>query len=129
MLKGLEDRMKSLEGKVDRILELLETRANARRHTPRSSVQNPKSVPLSAEELQHSQSQFERLFAAWEAGEELEVEKELDGMEASDLRRFAEANNVSVTSKSSKPKILQLIAQRFRERRQLIRSNLSRAVK
>ncbi|HTC02627.1 MAG TPA: hypothetical protein VK749_04445 [Xanthobacteraceae bacterium] len=129
MLKGLEDRMKSLEGKVDRILELLETGTNARRRNPRSSAQNSKSVPLSAEELQRNQSQFERLFAAWEAGEELEVEKELDRMEACDLRRFAEANNVSVTSNSSKPKMLQLIAQRFRERRQLIRSSLSRAVK
>lgn len=129
MLKGLEDRMKSLEGKVDRILELLETGTNARRRNPRSSAQNSKSVPLGAEELQRNQSQFERLFAAWEAGEELEVEKELDRMEACDLRRFAEANNVSVTSNSSKPKMLQLIAQRFRERRQLIRSSLSRAVK
>jgi hypothetical protein len=47
-------------------------------------------------------------------------------MKVEELRRFADANNLTVTSKTTKQKLLQLIAGRFRERRQLMRSHYKR---
>jgi hypothetical protein len=72
------------------------------------------------------QTRFESLFEAWNVGEEVEVEKELEAMNADELRRFADANNLNVTSKTPKQKVMQLIAGRFRERRQLMRSHFNR---
>jgi hypothetical protein len=47
-------------------------------------------------------------------------------MPADDLRRFADANNLNVTSKTPKQKIMKLIAGRFRERRQLLKPHFNR---
>ena len=44
-------------------------------------------------------------------------------MNAPELRRFADASNLNVTSKTPKHKVMQLIAGWFRERRQLMRSH------
>jgi hypothetical protein len=44
-------------------------------------------------------------------------------MNVPELRRFADANNLNVTSRTPKHKVMQLIAGRFRERRQLMRSH------
>jgi hypothetical protein len=60
-------------------------------------------------------------------GREIEVQSELDGIELDQLRRFADANNLNVTAKMSKSRILELVSARFREKRQLHRSPISRS--
>ena len=126
MSATLEEQLKLLVEKVDRILSLLETgpRTAPRRATGSKSKQKPS--PLGPDEIARHQERFEKLYGIWEAGEELQVEKELDAMDADELRRFADANNLNVTSKTPKPKAMQLIAGRFRERRQLMRSHFNR---
>jgi hypothetical protein len=47
-------------------------------------------------------------------------------MKADELRRLADANHLNVTSKTTKPRVMTLIAGRFRERRQLLRPNFKR---
>lgn len=47
-------------------------------------------------------------------------------MDAVELRRLADANNLNVTSKTPKQKVMKLIDGRFRERRQLMRPHFNR---
>jgi len=119
MVQTVEDQLRLLLEKVDRILSLLEAGAvKARRPT---SEKKAKAPPLHAEEIAHHQEHFERLYLNWDNSNESEVEKTLDGTSAEELRRFADANNLNVTSKTPKQKTLKLIAGRFRERRQLLK--------
>ena len=127
MSQKLEEQMKLLLEKVDRVLSLLETRSgDSSRRTKEPRARKQKSPPASADEVASHQARFESLFETWSAGEELKVEKELDAMDAEELRRFADANNLNVTSKTPKQKVMQLIAGRFRERRQLTRTHFNR---
>jgi hypothetical protein len=127
MSQMMEEQLKLLLEKVDRILALLEINPAApRRAAAGTKTQKQKKSPLSADEIARHQEQFERLFANWDTGEELQVQNELNAMKAEELRRFADANNLNVTSKTAKQKVMQLIAGRFRERRQLMRSHFNR---
>ena len=127
MSQKLEDQIKLLHEKVDRVLALLEARSEeSRTRVKAPRAQKQKAPPLSADEMEKYQARFESLFETWSAGEELQVEKELDAMDADELRRFADANNLNVTTKTPKQKVMQLIAGRFRERRQLTRTHFNR---
>jgi len=126
-MSSLEDQVKLLLEKVDRILTLLESSpSKADRPSTRTGTRKAKPLPLTADDIALRQERFEKLYEAWDAGEELQVETELNAMLADELRQFADANNLNVTSKTSKSKVMQLIAGRFRERRQLTRSHFSR---
>lgn len=127
MSNSVEDQLKQISEKLDRVLHLLEIRRDNRTSGLAKSTPKPKVISLSPEEIEGYQANFERLFSIWEAGEELQVEKELNEMDADILRRFADANNLNVTSKTSKQKIMQFVAGRFRERRQLMRSHFNRS--
>jgi hypothetical protein len=123
MSEKMEDQLRLLIEKVDRVLALLE-------QSPKKNAARPKkekAAPLTEEEIARHQASFEKLFEAWDRGEELQVEKHLDAMDADELRRFADANNLNVTSKTPKQKVMQLVAGRFRERRQLMRSHFVRS--
>lgn len=127
MSHTLEEQLKMLLEKVDRILALLETSPTvSRRRMEGPKVRKQKSSPLTADDITRHQERFEKLYKIWESGEELQVEKELDAMDADQLRQFADANNLNVTSKTSKQKVMKLIAGRFRERRQLMKSHFNR---
>ena len=127
MSAALEEQLKLLLEKVDRILSLLETRPKRAPGGPmREKAPKVKLPPLGPDEIKRDQQRFERLYGIWDAGEELKVADELDTMDAEELRRFADANNLNVTSKTSKQKVLKLISGRFRERRQLMRSHFNR---
>jgi hypothetical protein len=49
----------------------------------------------------------------------LEIQEALEKLEADQLRRLADANNLNVTSKMPKQKVLHLIGARFREKKQI----------
>ncbi len=109
--------------KLDKIIELLEARAPTAGRTRQSKV---KPEPLLDEEIRRHQQKFNELFEVWEKGDELGVQRELEAMDADQIRRFADANNLNVTAKMAKEKVLKLISGRFRERRQLTRSHFRR---
>src|SRR5258708_7104803 len=125
MSAALEDQLRILLEKVDRILSLLESGPVAPRRQVKAKAPNKKRLPLNADDAVRHQDRFEKLYEIWDSGEELQVEKELDAMRADQLRQFADANNLNVTSKTPKQKVMQLIAGRFRERRQLMRTNFN----
>jgi hypothetical protein len=126
-MSSLEDQVKLILEKVDRILTLLESSpSKTARTSARAGTRKPKPLPLATDDIALRQERFEKLYEAWDAGEELRVETELKAMLADELRQFADANNLNVTSKTSKSKVMQLIAGRFRERRQLTRSHFNR---
>lgn len=127
MSEKLEDQVRLLLEKVDRILQLLETRpSSGSQRSAKAAAKKSRAEPLSPDEIARHQERFERLFGAWDSGEEVQVEKELAEMDADEIRRFADANNLNVTSKTPKQKVMHLIAGRFRERRQLMRSHFNR---
>jgi hypothetical protein len=127
MVKSVEEQLMLLTAKVDRILSLLEGGAlKVRNRASEHRAQKPKPQPLGPEEISRNQERFERLFALWDSGEEVQVEKELEGMEVDEIRRFADANNLNVAAKTPKQRVMQLVAGRFRERRQLMRTHFNR---
>ncbi len=79
----------------------------------------PKLQPLTEDEVKSYQSSFLNLFQKWIAGHETEVSKELDKYSPEEIRRLGDANNLNVTSKMSKEKVLHLISMRFREKKLL----------
>jgi hypothetical protein len=108
----------SLHAKVDRVLELLE-RMRPTVPPARTSQPRPKSSPLSPEEIPGLKERFQGIFERWLAGHEVEVQAELEAMEVDELRRLGDANNLNVTSKMPRLKLLQLMSARFREKKQL----------
>ena len=124
MSSTLEEQIKLLHEKVDRVLTLLERPKAIRKGGEK--INKEKQLPLTADEITRQQERFEGMYRVWDSGEELRIENELNAMDRDELRRFAEANNLAVTSKTSKQKVMQFIAGRFRERRQLMRSHSSR---
>jgi hypothetical protein len=127
MSATLEEQLKLLHEKVDRILSLLEARPRpAPKRAATEKATRKKLSPLGPDDIKREQERFERLYVIWNAGEELKVAGELDAMHADELRRFADANNLNVTSKTSKQKVMKLIDGRFRERRQLMRTHFNR---
>lgn len=111
--------LKSLHEKLDHVLSLLEEIKCKGTKAPKSP--KPKPVPLTQEEIDSYRAKFNFLFEKWLSGQEVEVQGELEAFNADDIRRFADANNLNVTSKMPKQKVLHLIGARFRERKQLFR--------
>lgn len=118
--------IRALSQKVDRLSFFLESmREQQAKKLPRAS--KPKPAPLTPEEMMQHQARFAELYEQWLSGDELGVQGRLDKVEVDDLRRFADSNNLNVTSKMSKERVLQLIGARFREKKQLHQVRTPRA--
>lgn len=76
---------------------------------------------LSIGEVDAHKKNFLDLFEKWISGEELYVKNILEAYNAQDLRDFADANNLNVTSKMPKQRVLHLIDARFREKKMLLK--------
>lgn len=81
----------------------------------------PPLRPLTEADLSKFKSRFDTLYNRWESGNEHEVRKELDAFPIDELRRFADANNLTVDKKASKDKVLRAILTRFREKKMLFK--------
>jgi hypothetical protein len=111
--------LKVLSHKIDSLFSLLESmRAGLQSKRP-ARKSKPKLAPITPEEMQQHQTRFGQLYEQWLSGDELGVQGHLDKLEVEELRRFADSNNLNVTSKMSKERVLQLIGARFREKKQL----------
>jgi hypothetical protein len=116
-----------LHEKLDRVLALLDAKtASTQRKAADRKAKQEKSQPLTEDEIKQQQERFQELFSRWMGGFEVEVQNELEAADAAALRRFADANNLNITTKTPKTKALQLIAARFREKRQLMQGLPSR---
>jgi hypothetical protein len=109
----------SIEDQLAQLRTSIQTLHDTSRAPPRIRQKKEKPMPLTAEEMASSRERFLNLFNQWLAGKEIDVHDELNGFEVERLRQFADANNLNVTSKMSKARMLELIAARFREKRQL----------
>jgi len=119
--------VKKLHEKLDRVLALLDAKtASAQTRAADRKAKHEKPQPLTEEEIKQQQERFQELFSRWMNGFEVEVQNELEAADADALRRFADANNLNITTKTPKTKALQLIAARFREKRQLMQGLPSR---
>jgi hypothetical protein len=108
-----------MQEQLDEILLIVKELQNKKRATAAAKKAKTKPAPLTEEEITKYKERFSVLYEQWLAGDEVKVQSELENLEADELRRFADGNNLNVTSKMPKPKCLQLIAARFREKRQL----------
>ena len=121
---SLRNEVTALAAKEEKILICLESikenlnKKEVKRITKKITTQN--KPPLSMEEIEQYKKQFSSLFERWMHGEELQVKDILDAFDAQDLRRFADANNLNVTTKMPKQRVLFLIDARFREKKLLM---------
>lgn len=111
----------ALHEKLDRILTILES-SEIRPKSLSRKLPKPKALPLTQDEIDSHKAKFDLLYDQWLSGNETEVQSELEKIDADEIRRFGDANNLNVTSKMPKQKVLHLIAARFREKKQLFRS-------
>jgi hypothetical protein len=113
--------LRALNQKVDRLFIILESLQAHNSPKKPAKAPKPKLAPLTQEEMDQHQARFRELYEQWLSGQELAVQEQLDKWEVEELRRFADSNNLNVTSKMSKDRVLQLIGARFREKKQLTR--------
>lgn len=118
--REIETQLAELQSKLDEILVLLRARTR-RGHTPGGDREPAKPAPLSAADEESLQAKFSELYQRWLDGGELQVQRELEDLDVVRLRQLAEANFLNVTSRTSKSRTLNLIAARFREKRQIHR--------
>jgi hypothetical protein len=111
--------LKSLSGRLDRIESALSELVGKKKQKAESKRNQAKPAPLTPEEVGPLQERFKKLYSRWLEGEETSVREELEAMSVEDLRKFADANNLNVTAKTSKERVIQLVGFRFREKKQL----------
>ena len=118
--------LRALNAKLDRIVALLEaSNSKAPKTHTQPRIAKPKPAPLTEPEIRDLQVKFEDLFSRWLDGHELEIQDELEKLDVDQLRRFADANNLNITAKMPKQRVLQLLGARFREKRQLLKGSTS----
>jgi hypothetical protein len=95
----LRAELESLHEKVDRVLELLGS-MEARKGTPSvRRLARPKSAPMTQEDIDALRLRFRDLYELWLSGHEIEVQEELERLDAEQLRRLGDANDLNVSSK------------------------------
>lgn len=121
MSSDIDEQLRSINAKLDKLIDgIEELRGKKRSQLNAKKARKEKLAPLTQEDIDAHQTLFAELFERWRNGEELDVQTRLEQFDVDQLRRFADANNLNVTSKMSAQKVLQLIAARFREKRQLL---------
>jgi SMC interacting uncharacterized protein involved in chromosome segregation len=111
--------LRELREKIDGISEGINHLINAKKKRNEAKRERVKPAPLTEDEIRILQERFKGLYERFTAGHETAVQEELEAMTPEDLRRLADANNLNVTSKTAKGRVIQLIGFRFREKRQL----------
>lgn len=120
-------RLQAIEEKLDLLIKGVEELRAMGAGRAQVRKKKEKLPPPTPEEIAAHREQFSSLYQRWMDGREVEVHGELDGIELEQLRRFADANNLNVTAKMSKNRLLELISARFREKRQLHKPPISRS--
>jgi hypothetical protein len=107
--------LKRLNLKIEELFEYIKSvQKPGAKKAPKSKL-----PPLAEAEIKQLQDGFISLYQRWMNGNETEVRLQLEAMTAEEIRRFGDANNLNITSKMSKEKVMQLISIRFREKKLL----------
>jgi len=110
--------LNSLQEKLDTIGRAVDCLVAKKREAAAKRVSG--GLPqLKPEEVAAYKNRFDSLYQRWLANDEAAVRAELQAMAVEDLRAFADANNLNVTAKSSKEKLMRQVGYRFREKKQL----------
>jgi hypothetical protein len=115
----LTENLKHMQEQLNEVLLIVKELQSQKKARAAAKKVKAKPEPLTEEDITKYKEKFSVLYVQWLGGDEVKVQSELESLEADELRRFADANNLNVTSKTPKQKSLQLIAARFREKRQL----------
>ncbi|UEN99845.1 hypothetical protein A9R16_000170 [Acidiferrobacter thiooxydans] len=120
MSDDIDSELQKIHAKLDKLIVAIEELRSVKRKTKTAEASRKTKLPPSTEdEVAAYKAEFTRLFDRWMAGEELEVQNDLEKRDVEQLRRLADANNLNVTAKMPSQRVLQLVAARFREMRQL----------
>lgn len=111
-LRSLHEKIDCLSASIAELVGQKRTKAEKRKN-------NAQQLQLTSAEIESYQAQFKDLYSRWLENQETSVNEELERMTGEELRRFADANNLNVTAKTSKEKVIRLIGFRFREKKQL----------
>jgi len=117
--KEILEEIRQIQDTLVRLTAAVEQLVSKSNKTQRPDRKRSEKIPLSEDEAKTLQERFQALYNRWLSGEENSTQADLEKMEVEQIRRFADANNLDVTSNMSKQKILHLVASRFREKRQL----------
>lgn len=120
-------RLRAIEVKLDILAKGIEDLRALNASRAQARTKKEKLPPPTAEEIAANRERFSSLYQRWMDGKEVEVHDELNGLELEQLRRFSDANNLNVTAKMSKQRMLELISARFREKRQLHKPPVGRS--
>lgn len=113
-INSMKIQLKSIENKIDELLNKKKIQSEKKKSS------KPKLLPLTEIEITNYKELFNKLYNDWIEGSEINVSEELEKLSPDELRRFADANNLNVTSKMAKDKVLNLISLRFREKKMMI---------
>lgn len=113
-INSMKIQLKSIENKIDELLNKKKIQSEKKKSS------KPKLLPLTEIEITNFKELFNKLYNDWIEGREINVSEELEKLSPEELRRFADANNLNVTSKMAKDKVLNLISLRFREKKMMI---------
>lgn len=116
-LQALNRAINELTGVISHLIEVEEAKKQKRK-------QKTTPLPLTESDVSELKAQFDEFYEKWGSGNEHEIRKQLEDLPLDYLRRFADANNLTVTKKQSKEKVLRAILTRFREKRLLL-TNIS----
>lgn len=110
--------LKSLHEKLDAIGRTVDSLVAKKKEAAakKASAGLPQLKP---EEVAAYKNRFDNLYQRWLANDEAAVREELQAMAVEELRKFADANNLNVTAKTPKEKLVQQVGYRFREKKQL----------
>ena len=120
-------RLRAIEKKLDLVAKGIEDLRAFNASRAQARKKKEKLPPPTAKEIAGNRERFSSLYQRWMEGKEVEVHDELNGLELEQLHRFADANNLNVTAKMSKQRMLELISARFREKRQLHKPPVGRS--
>lgn len=119
-LRAIEDKLDALARSIEELRAMEASRIQSRK-------KKDKRPPPTPDEIAAYREQFASLYQRWMDGKEEEVHSELEAIDVDQLRQFADANNLNITAKMSRNRVLELIGARFREKRQLHKSPLTRS--
>lgn len=120
-------RLRAIEEKLDALAKSIADLQALSANRPAARKKKEKLPPPTEQEIAANRDLFSILFQRWMEGKQVEVHDELDRLELDQLRRFTDANNLNVTTKMSKQRMLELISARFREKRQLHKPPVARS--
>jgi len=102
------------------IKEIIETlKLGTKQKSVKHKVPKEPPKPLTKEDIEKYQTDFANLYDLWLKDQNQKLQDILNNLTPDEARKLADANNLNVTTRMSKEKVLKLIEIRFREKKML----------